>query len=326
MPINILIADKLEEFAIEGLRSLGCNITLDPDCSADQLPAKVTQARPAVIIVRSTKVSADAIKSGGDALKAIIRAGAGYDNVDTAAATTANIAVCNCPGMNAIAVAELVMALLLTCDRAIPDQVIASRSGSWEKKHFATKGIGLKGRTLGVVGVGAIGRAVIQRARAFEMNIIAHSINMTEQRAADLGVGFGGSTRQHLYDMLAQCDAVSIHVSGNPESKDLCDAAFFRAMKPGAIFINTSRGSVLDEAALISAAKEKSIRAGLDVYRDEPAAGKADWAFPFADVPGVYGTHHVGASTEQAQLAVAEEVVRIIKVFTDSNRWENQVN
>lgn len=326
MPPSILVADKLEDFAIEGLRSLGCAVTLDPDCSAEQLPAKVSDLKPAVIIVRSTKVTADAIRSGGDYLKAVIRAGAGYDNVDTAAATAAGIAVCNCPGMNAVAVAELVMALLLTCDRDIPDQVIAARKGLWEKKHFATKGIGLKGRTLGVVGVGAIGRAVIQRARAFEMNIIAHSINMTEQRAADLGVGFGGSTRQHLYDMLRHCDAVSIHVSGNPESKDLCDAAFFSAMKPGAIFINTSRGSVLDEPALAAAARDKGIRAGLDVYRDEPAAGNADWKFPFSDTPGVYGTHHVGASTEQAQLAVAEEVVRIVKVSIEANRWENKVN
>ncbi len=322
--MRTLIADKFEKQGIDGLAGLGCEVTVNTDVSAADLPGLVATLDPEVIVVRSKKVQAPAIEAA-KSLKLIIRAGAGYDNIDCKAASAKGIAVCNCPGMNAVAVAELVIGLLVCCDRRIPDQVTELRNGQWNKGAFA-KARGLKGMTLGVIGVGGIGREVIRRAKAFDMNCIAHSLNMNPLRAQDLGVGHGGKSRQDLLKMLPECDAVSLHVAANPESEKMCDAEFFAAMKTGAYFINTSRGSVVDEAALREAIQTKGIRAGLDVFENEPAESKTSWQTPTVALPGVYGTHHCGASTDQAQFAVAEEVVRIVKVYRNTGKFENRVN
>lgn len=323
--MKVLIADQFEQSGRDGLSALGCEVTFDPAITPETLPDAIAKVDPAILVVRSKKVRPPAIEAA-KSLKLIIRAGAGYDNIDLPAATSKGIAVCNCPGMNAIAVAELVFALLLCCDRRVPDQTADLRSGAgWNKKEYA-KARGLKGLTLGVVGVGSIGREVIRRAKAFDMNVVAHSVNMTKERAASLGVEFGGSSRQDLLAMAGRCDAISLHVAGTPQTEKMCDAEFFAALKPGAYFINTSRGSVVDEAALADAIKSKGIRAGLDVFANEPSEGKAAWTTPLASLPGVYTTHHVGASTDQAQNAVADEVVRIVKVFRETGRAENRVN
>lgn len=328
--MKILIADPFEQSGRDGLTALGCEVTSDPALTPDTLPDAVAKIDPAVLVVRSKKVRPPAIEAG-KSLRLIIRAGAGYDNIDLPAATAKGIAVCNCPGMNAVAVAELVFGLLLCCDRRIPDQTAdlraaaAGAGGGWNKKEYA-KARGLKGLTLGVIGVGAIGREVVRRAKAFDMNVIAHSLNMTKDRAGDLRVEYGGSSREDLLAMLPRCDAVSLHVAATPESERMCDAGFFAAMKPGAYFINTSRGSVVDESALADAVRTKGIRAGLDVFAGEPSEGKTAWTTPLASLPGVYTTHHVGASTDQAQNAVADEVVRIVKVFRETGRTENRVN
>jgi len=333
--VKVLIADQFEQSGRDGLAALGCEVVFDPSLTPETLPDAIANLDPEVLVVRSKKVRPPAIDAARS-LKLIIRAGAGYDNIDLPAATAKGVAVCNCPGMNAVAVAELVFALLLCCDRRVPDQTLELRpadsggsggggGGGWNKKEFA-KARGLKGSTLGVVGVGAIGRAVIQRAKAFEMDVWAHSVNMTPERAESLGVRCGGRTRQDLLAMVARCDAVTIHVAGTPESENMCDREFFDAMKPGAYFINTSRGSVVDESALADAVRSKGIRAGLDVYRGEPSEGKSDWTTPLAALPGVYTTHHVGASTDQAQNAVADEVVRIVQVFQKTGQAENKVN
>ncbi|MGQ0627379.1 MAG: NAD(P)-dependent oxidoreductase, partial [Phycisphaerales bacterium] len=235
------------------------------------------------------------------------------------------IAVCNTPGMNAAAVAELVFGLLLAMDRHIASGTADLRAGRWNKKDYS-KARGVKGLTLGIIGVGGIGREVIKRAHAFGMKCIAHSLNMTRDRAADLGVEFGGSTRADLLSMAGRCDVISVMVAANKESEKMCDAGFFGAMRSGAYFINTSRGSVVDEPALIEAVRSKGLRVGADVFAGEPSGGQAEWKSALADLPGFVGTHHVGASTDQAQSAVADEVVRIVKVFQDSGRWENKVN
>ena len=326
MSTTVLVADKFEKIGLEGLKSLGAGFELvnQPEAGAGDLAAAIRAANPTVLIVRSSKTPKAAIDAA-PALKGIIRAGAGYDNIDLAAATARDIAVCNCPGMNAAAVAELIFGLLLALDRRIVEQSAELRAGVWNKKEYS-KARGLKGQTLGIIGAGGIGREVIARAKAFGMHVIAHSLNMTKDRAADLGVEFGGSTRAHMLDMLSRCDAVSVMVAANAESERMADAAFFAAMKPAAAFINTSRGSVVDEAALAQAIKAKSLRVGLDVYAGEPAGGNAAWKSALADLPGVIGTHHIGASTDQAQNAVADEVVRIVRVFRDTGRWENRVN
>lgn len=324
MAARVLIADKFEASGLAGLEALGASVVNQPEAGAGDLAGAIGKASPDVLIVRSSKTRREAIESAAS-LKGIIRAGAGYDNIDLSAATAKGVAVCNCPGMNATAVAELVFAFMLALDRRVVEQTVELRAGKWNKKEYS-KARGLKSQTLGIVGVGSIGREVIARAKAFGMKIIAHSINMTRERAADLGVEFGGSAREDLHLLASRCDIVSIHVAANDKSEGMCDAAFFGAMKPGSMFINTSRGSVVDTQALMHAMKTRGVRAGLDVFADEPAGGSADYRPALADLPGFVGTHHIGASTDQAQLAVADEVVRIVKVWLETGRWENRVN
>jgi D-3-phosphoglycerate dehydrogenase / 2-oxoglutarate reductase len=322
--MKILIADKFEQAGIDGLKALGAEVAYEPTAGAEGLGAALTKVKPDVLVVRSSKVAAPVIQETSG-LKGIIRAGAGVDNIDVAAATAKGIGVCNCPGMNAIAVAELTMGLLLSCDRRLVDQTAEIRAGKWNKKEYG-KARGLKGSMLGVVGLGAIGKAVIQRAKAFEMGIIAWSRSLTAEQARQMGVHFGGNDRASLLKMLKDCDSVSVHVALAEDTKRLCNAEFFAAMKPGAYFINTSRGGVVDEAAVREAVKSKKLRVGLDVYENQPAATEAGFASETVGLSGSTFTHHCGASTDQSQAAVAEEVVRIAKVFRDTGRLENRVN
>ena len=180
--------------------------------------------------------------------------------------------------------------------------------------------------TLGVVGVGAIGKAVIQRARAFEMNLFVWSRSMTVDRAAEYGATYGGQDRASLIDMLGKCDAVTLHVAATEETRGMCNAEFFAAMRDGAYFINTARGGVVDEAALAGAVASKGIRCGLDVYQNQPPISQAQWKPATAGLPGAALTHHVGASTDQAQVAVSAEVIRIVRLFVDTGRFDNCVN
>jgi len=326
--LTVLVADKFEKAGLDGLRALGCRVVFEPECGSEGIGPLVARESPDVLIVRSTKVPASAMgeaRPGRRGLRLIVRAGAGVDNIDVPAASERGIAVCNCPGMNAAAVAELTFAHLLCCDRRVVDQTNELRAGRWNKKEFA-RARGLKGLCLGVVGLGAIGEAVIRRALAFDMRVLAWSRSLTPERARGLGAEFGGQDRASLLAMLPRCDAVTIHVALAPETKRLCDAAFFGAMNRGAYFINTSRGAVVDEGALRDAIRGKGIRAGLDVYENQPATPEGAFDCPTAALPGVTCTHHVGASTDQAQRAVADETVRVVRVFMESGRFENCVN
>lgn len=326
--MNVLVADKFEKVGLDGLAAIGCKVTSTPEIPTEGLAAGANDTRADVLVVRSKKVPAGAIEQMRG-MRLIIRAGAGYDNIDLAAAKAAGIAVANCPGMNAIAVAELAMGHLLNLDRRIPEQTIAAREGRWDKKEFGKVGLGgargLKGSTLGVIGCGAIGRAVIKRALAFEMRVIAWSRSITKDHAKDLGAEWGGNDTPALHAMAATCDAISIHLPGASDTKHLIGRDFFAKMKPGAYLINTSRGSVVDEVALREAMKSKGIRAGLDVYESQPADPQGPWTCETAKVAGVSMTHHSGAGTEQAQNAVAEEVVRIVSIFQQSGKVENRV-
>ena len=322
--MNILIADKLESEAVAGLEALGCSVRLDPDLTPDSMGVALKASEAEVLIVRSTKVPAGALASSGT-LRLVIRAGAGYDNIDCAAADEHGVAVCNCPGMNAIAVAELAIGHLINLDRRIGEQTNELRAGRWNKGEFA-KARGLAGRKLLVIGTGAIGTAVIVRAKALGMEVWAQSRSLGDDTARALGIHPVPYTREAIVEALGRVDAVSIHVASTPDTKTLCGPGFFAAMKPGAYFINTSRGDIVDEDALIEAITTKGVRAGLDVYADQPADKKAAFKPALADLPGVSLTHHCGASTDQAQLAVAEEVVRIVAAYRESGRLEHLVN
>jgi D-3-phosphoglycerate dehydrogenase len=318
--MKVLIADKFEKVGIDGLKELGCEVVSQPDVKAEGLAALIRETDPHILIVRSKKVGAEAL-GAGTALTLVIRAGAGIDTIDVATASSRGIFVSNCPGKNSIAVAELVMGLLLACDRRIPDQTADLRQGRWNKGEYS-KARGLYGRRLGVVGLGQIGREVASRARAFGMRVIAWSRSLTHEEADALGLVYA----QTPLEVAHHADAVTINVAANAETKQLVNAEFLAAMRPGAYLINTSRGSVVDEAALARAIEEKKIRAGLDVFQNEPAGSTGEFAPAIVQLPGVYGTHHVGASTDQAQVAIAHEVIRIVQAFRDSGEVPNVVN
>ena len=318
--MKVLIADKFEKVGIDGLKELGCTVVSQPDVKAEDLPAAIKAADPHILIVRSKKVNADALKAG-TALTLVIRAGAGIDTIDVATASNLGVFVSNCPGKNSIAVAELVMGLLLACDRRIPDQTAELRHGAWNKGEFA-KARGLHGRTLGIVGVGQIGREIAIRARAFGMRVIGWSRSLTHDEADRLGIIYA----QTPLEVARQADAVSVNVAANSDTRHLVNAEFLAAMRPGAYLINTSRGSVVDEAALERAIAEKKLRAGLDVFENEPAGNTGTIANAIVKAPGVYGTHHVGASTDQAQVAIAHEVIRIVETFRETGEVPNVVN
>jgi D-3-phosphoglycerate dehydrogenase len=318
--MKVLIADKFEKVGIDGLKELGCSVISQPDLTAEALPGAVREVDPHILIVRGTRVTAETLNVG-TALTLVIRAGAGIDTIDVAAASSRGIFVSNCPGKNSIAVAELVLALVLACDRRVPDQVADLRQGKWNKAEYS-KARGLYGRTLGIVGLGQIGREVASRARAFGMRVLAWSRTLTHEEADRLGIAYA----HNPLEVARLSDVVTINVAANPETKHLVNADFLAAMRPGAYLVNTSRGSVVDEAALAQAIADKKLRVGLDVFQNEPAGGKGEFKSAILEVPGVYGTHHVGASTDQSQVAIAHEVIRIVQAFQATGEVPNVVN
>ncbi len=317
--MRVLIADKFEQSGIDGLKAAGCEVLSQPGLKDEALAQEVARFRPDVLVVRSTKVS-EAVLSAG-ALKLVVRAGAGYNTIDVAAASRRGIYVSNCPGKNSIAVAELAFGLILSLDRRIPDNVASLREGHWNKAEYS-KARGLFGRTLGLIGVGQIGREMIPRAHGFGMPVAAWSRSLTPERAGQLGVEFKLSP----LDVAASADIVSVHLALTTETRGLIGKSFFDAMRPGGFFINTSRAEVVDADALAEAVRSKGIRAGLDVFATEPAGGTGDFADEIVKLNGVYGTHHIGASTDQAQEAIASETVRIVRTFKETGKVPNVVN
>jgi D-3-phosphoglycerate dehydrogenase len=315
----VLIADTFETLGREALVALGCEVLYQPKLTDQLLADAARDLQPDVLVVRSTKVGAAVFES--PALKLVVRAGAGYNTIDVAAGSKRGIYVSNCPGKNAVAVAELAFGLMLALDRRIADNVISLRSGQWNKKDFS-QARGLLGRTLGIIGMGQIAMEMVTRARAFGMPVIAWSRSLTPERAQQLGVGY----KSTLVEVAEAADIVSVHLALTKETRGLIGADFFKAMKPGAYFINTARGELVDQAALVTAMQQRGIRAGLDVYAAEPTGATGEFADPIAGELGLYGTHHIGASTEQAQEAIAAETVRIIRSFQETGRVPNAVN
>lgn len=317
--MRVLIADKFEQSGREGLAAIGCEVSFQPEVKDATLVAAIDELRPDALVVRSTRVTEEMLAAG--ALKLVVRAGAGYNTIDVAAASRRGIYVSNCPGKNSVAVAELAFALILALDRRIADNVVELRAGQWNKKEFS-KARGLYGRTLGLVGVGKIGQEMIPRARAFGMPVVAWSRSLTPERARALGVEY----QETPQDVARAADIVSVHLALKPETRSVINADFFQAMRDGAYFINTSRGEVVEQEALTRALRERGLRAGLDVFAAEPATATGEFTDEIAREPNLYGTHHIGASTDQAQEAIAAETVRIIQTFKETGRVPNVVN
>jgi D-3-phosphoglycerate dehydrogenase len=318
--MKILIADKFEAFGITELKQLADNVACEPGLKDAALAHRIAELDPEILIVRSTKVNADALKAGKQ-LKVVIRAGSGVDNIDVPAAKQRNIKVANCPGMNAVAVAELVMGLMIALDRRIADNVADLRAHKWNKKEYS-KARGLKGSTLGIIGLGRIGTEVAKRALAFDMNVLWFDVVPNLK-----GPEHPHCQRVDLDRVFRESDIVTLHVPGSGDTKHLVNAQRLATMKPNAVILNASRPSVIDEPALIAALKEGRIRAaGVDVYDNEPTPEAKTIESPLADLPNVYGTHHIGASTDQAQTAVADETVRIVREYKNTGKVLNCVN
>jgi len=313
--MKILFADKFQPEYLEQLKARGHDCDFQPDLGADDLPGAIAGAE--VVIVRSTQITRAAIEAA-DGLRLIIRAGAGTNTIDKAAASEHGIPVCNVPGRNAVAVAELAFGLILAIDRNIPDNVADLRAGKWDKKTYS-KAEGIMGRRLGIVGLGGIGMALAERAVAFGM--LVHVIDKPgrdSETAARLDA-LGAVRVADLDEMVSLCDVLSFHVPATAETKGMINDALLARCRDGAMIINTARGEIVDEDALLRALDAKGLRAGLDVFNHEPASGQGQFDSPLARHPRVYGTHHIGASTEQAQNAIAAEIVHMLDEFGNGN-------
>ena len=316
--MRILIADKFPTKSLDDFRALGLEVDFKPDLDAQSLAGAVSGA--SILVVRSTEVRADVFERG-ESLNLVVRAGAGTNTIDRKAASARGVYVANCPGKNSIAVAELVFALVLAIDRRIVENVSDLRGGKWNKKEYG-KANGLFGRTMGVAGLGSIGREVALRARAFGMEVVGWSRSLTPERAKELGIERAGT----IAELAGRCDVLSLHLPLSADTRGLVGEDVLARLRPGAILINTARGELVDAAALKRAVTERGLRVGLDVFHQEPAGGTGAFADPIAQLPGVYGTHHIGASTEQAQQAIADETVRIVQSFLAAGLVPNSVN
>ena len=318
--MKILLADALSLSCVEALEEHGHVVFNEPTLKGEALVEAVGRIDAEVLVVRSTKVPAEVLDASAQ-LELIVRAGAGYDTIDVEGASERGIFVANCPGKNAAAVAELTMGLLLSLDRSIPDNVIDARAGKWNKARYA-KARGVNGRTLGLIGLGNIGRLVARMAQGLGMRVVAWSRSLTDEAAVRLGI----ERCQTALEVAAVADVVSLHVASNAETRAMANREFFSAMRDGTFFINTTRGAVVDEEALKWAMEEKGIRAAVDVMHDEPAYKQGVFDHPLKEHAGLYITHHIGASTLQAQEAIAEEAVRVILTYAEDGEVPNCIN
>jgi D-3-phosphoglycerate dehydrogenase / 2-oxoglutarate reductase len=319
--MRILVADRLPDRFVKAMEWRGHDCTVNVDLTEGSLPASV--AGVDVLVVRSTKVTAE-VFAAADALQLVVRAGSGTNTIDCDEATRRGVLVANVPGRNAVAVAELTLGLLLAVDRAIPDSTADLRAGRWDKRRFAAVGRGLYGRSLGIVGLGNIGLAVAERASAFGMRILAQAKGSRSLEASDRIATLPVELVPDLVTLASQVDVLTLHVPLTSQTRGMVGAEVLDALQPG-ILLNTSRADVVDTEAVIARLDAGVLSAGLDVFPDEPSSGAAEWHSPLASHPRVVGTHHVGASTQQAQEAVVDGVVEVISAY-DQGTLLNVVN
>lgn len=312
--LKIVVSDDLPESALELLRAEpGWQVDARSGRPAAELAKDLADA-DALLVRSATKVTKDLL-AAAPRLRIVGRAGTGVDNIDMAAASGRGILVVNAPGANSISVAEQAVALMLSLARMVPAADRAMKDGKWEKKRFL--GTELKGKTLGIAGLGRIGQEVAARARAFGMRIVAHDPFISRDIAASIGVQL-----LTLDELFATADFVTLHLPSTPETKHLLNDARFATMKPGIRIINTARGDLIDEAALRRAIEKGIVAgAGLDVFEKEPPA---DWAL--AQMPQVVATPHIAASTEEAQELVGLDTAAAVRDFLRDGAVRNAVN
>jgi D-3-phosphoglycerate dehydrogenase / 2-oxoglutarate reductase len=316
--MRVMVADQFPELALGELRALGLEVDYRPGIGEAALRETIGDA--GILVVRSTAVKADVIDAA-KGLNLIVRAGAGVNTIDVRAASRRAVYVANCPGKNATVVAELAMALILSLDRRVPDAAAALRAGQFDKREYS-KSRGLQGQAIGIAGLGAIGREVLVRARAFGLVAHAWSRTLTPQKAQELGVGFASSLEQ----LATRADILSLHLPLTTATRRIVSREVLESLPDGAMIVNTARAELLDEAALVELLPKKRFRVGVDVFDGEPESATGSVNSRLLALPGVYATPHVGASTEQAQMAIAKETVRIVRAFLVEGEVPNVVN
>jgi D-3-phosphoglycerate dehydrogenase len=316
--MRVLVADRLNEDSLDEMRSLGVEVIYEPDLRAEKLPEALEGVN--VLVVRGTEVSQAALRAG-KALNLIIRAGAGVSNIDVVTASERGIYVANCPGKNAAAVAELAFTLIGCLDRRVPDAVSSLRAGRWEKDEYA-RAVGLAGKKIGILGMGHVGRAVLRLAQAYGLRPYAWSRSLTTARAAELGV----TPVRSPEELAAESHIFTVHLDLVERTRGIVDRRVLTALRDDAIFINTARPELVDYDALTELIPEKRLRVGLDVLPDEPATRNGSYDHPILKAGIVYATPHIGASTDQAQTAIAAECVRILRSFLTKGEVPNVVN
>ena len=324
--MKVLIADKFEQSGIDGLTAAGCEVVYQPDLKDDTLTRAINDTAADVLVVRGTSVTAPMLEAG--VLSLVVRAGAGYNTIDVATASNRGIYVSNCPGKNAVAVAELAFGLLLALDRRIPDNVTDLRAGKWNKKEYS-RARGVFGRTLGLLGYGYIGQEMAKRANGFGMPVVVWSRRFAAGKR-DVPSGDNAAIRLQIVntpqEVAERCDVLSVHLALTGETRGLVNASILDKLRPGSYFINTARAEVVDYAALAAAVRDRHIRVALDVFAAEPKEATGAFTDAIVSLPNVYGTHHIGASTDQAQEAIAAETVRIVACYRDTGKVPNVVN
>jgi D-3-phosphoglycerate dehydrogenase len=307
--MKIVVADKISERGLALLAERGWQVAT-PGAAA--LASELAEAE-ALIVRSATRVSEELLEAG-PRLRVVGRAGVGVDNIDVEAATRRGVLVMNTPGGNAVSVAEHAIALLLALARRIPEFDAATRGGRWEKSNA---GIEVRGKMLGLVGLGRVGAEVARRARALEMRVAAHDPYISESVARDTGVEL-----LPLEEVLRRADFISLHAALVPATEKLINAARIAQMKRGARLINTARGELIDEAALAEAlASGQLAGAALDVFAMEPPAGS-----PLLALPNVIATPHVAGSTQEAQEEVGVLIAQQVRDYLADGTLRNAVN
>lgn len=322
--MRLLIADKLHPRAVEELRTLPVDVVYEPELTRETLETKLSGV--GILVVRSKEVTRKAIE-GARQLNLIVRAGAETSTIDVKAASERGIYVANCPGKNSSAVAELVFGLLVSIDRRIPDAVASLRAGKWERTEYA-KAEGLIGKTIGIAGLGAIGRDVAQRAKTFGLNPIGWSRGFSPARAAELGIGHAAT----LEELASKSDILTVHLALNDRTRGIVGRRIFDVMPKRGIFINCARPDLVDYEAMVDAMNTRGMRIGIDVVPNEPRGKREISPELFTSLPAtstggfLYATPHIAASTDQAQLSIATETVRVIRSFLLEGEVPNVVN
>lgn len=320
--MRLLIADKLHPRAVEELRTLPVDVLYEPELTKETLESKLPGV--GILVVRSKEVTRKAIESSRS-LNLIVRAGAETSTIDVKAASERGIYVANCPGKNASAVAELVYGLLFSIDRRIPDAVASLRAGRWERAEFG-KAEGVLGKTIGIAGLGFIGREVAARARAFGLNPIGWSRSLTPSRASELGIGHAST----LEELASKSDILTVHLALSDRTRGIIGRRIFELLPKRAVFLNCARPDLVDYEAMADAVKTRGLRVGIDVVPNEPRGKKeiSPDLFNLSSSAGgfLYATPHIAASTDQGQLAIATECVRVIRSFLLEGTVPNVVN